>query len=178
MKQRWQRAAVCLAAILIVGVAGWYALRVPYYKWRLAACNASAERLRNGQITRTDELLNLIRGEPQTYQDYQAAATRHENALIDLKYLAQKEFRLRTPVSTGEAMDRFTKLALAQFPNRREWSCVFSPPGDSVVVTTRPKWLPQWEEFIRAYDADKPPEKVLKCKGRTRRLEAIRMSRF
>ncbi|HMJ64743.1 MAG TPA: hypothetical protein VK615_05280 [Candidatus Binatia bacterium] len=178
MTQRWQRAAVCLAAILIVGVAAWYTLRIPYHKWRMAACVASAERLRNGQNTRTDELLSLIRGEPQTYQDYQAAATRHENALIDLKYLARKEFHLRTPVSTGEAMDRFMKLALVRFPNRREWSCVFSSSGDSIVVTTRPKRLPQWEEFIRAYDADKPPEKVLKCNSRARRLDAIRMSRF
>ena len=178
MTQRGQRAAILVAAILVVGAAGWYALRVPYHKWRMAACTASAERLRNGQNTRTDELLSLIRGEPQSYQDYQAAATRHENALIDLKYLARKEFRLRTPVSTGDAMDRFMKLALSQFPKRREWSCVFSPSGDSVVVTTRPKWLPEWEEFIRAYDADKPAEKVIKCKARARRLESIRMSRF
>jgi hypothetical protein len=178
MTQRGQRAVIVLAAILVVGVAGWYALRVPYHKWRLAACNASAERLRNGQVTRTDELLGMLRGEPHTYQDYQAAATRHENALIELKYLARREFRLRIPVNTGEAMDRFTKLALVQFPNRREWSCVFSAAGDSVVVTARPKHLPQWEEFIRAYDSEKPAEKVIKCKARARRLEPIRMSRF
>ncbi len=178
MKRAQRTAIILISAILIAGVLGALTLRVPYHKWRWGACTEAAERLRNGQLSRVDEVRGLIRGEPLTAQDYQAAATRHENALIRLGYLARKEFRLRNAVTTGEAMDRFTRLASARFPNSRGWSCVFSAPGDSVSVTTRPKHLADWETVIRAFDGELEPAKTLKCRGRTRRLESLRMSKF
>jgi hypothetical protein len=178
MKRARRTTAILLIAILIAGILGAFTLRVPYHKWRWDACTVAAERLRNGQLSRADELRGLIRGEPLTAQDYQAAATRHENALIRLGYLARKEFRLRNAVSSGQAMDRFTTLASARFPNSREWSCVFSASGDSISVTTRPKRLAEWEAFLRAFDGDRQPDKPLKCKGRARRFESLRMSKF
>jgi hypothetical protein len=168
-----------LIAILVAGIFGALTLRVPYHKWRWQACTAAAERLRNGQLTGADELRGLIRGEPLTAQDYQAAATRHENALVEAGYFGRKEFRLRNAVSSGEAMDRFTKLALKRFPDAREWSCVFSASGDRVTVTTRPKRLVEWEAFMGAFDGNGEPDKAVKCKARTRRhLESLRMTRF
>jgi hypothetical protein len=179
MKQTRRTAAMVVAAILIVGILGALTLRVPYHKWRWQSCTAAAERLRNGQSTGAEEVSGLIRGEPLTAQDYQAAAMRHENALIAAGYLGRREFRLDNAVSSGEAMDRFTKLALKRFPDAREWSCVFSASGDLVTVTTRPKRLEEWEAFIRAFDGNREPDKAVKCKGRTRRhFEPVRMTKF
>jgi len=144
----------------------------------LAACRNSADYLRAGQGDPSGGLWGLFQGEPKTSADYDAAAVRHEDALIKLKRLTRKEFRLRNAVSTGKAMDRFTELALKRFPNKGEWSCVFSANGDSVVITARPGQMARWEEFIREYDALKTSKRPRRCKGRRTWFEAVQPVRF
>jgi hypothetical protein len=144
----------------------------------LAACRKSAEYLRSGQGDASGGLWGVFRGEPKTSADYDAAAVRHEDALIQLKRLARKEFRLRNAVSTIKSMDRFTELALKRFPNKEEWFCVFSANGDSVVITTRPGQMARWEEFLREYDALKTSKRSRGCRGRRTWFEAAQPLRF
>jgi hypothetical protein len=144
----------------------------------LAACRNSAEHLRTGQGDASGGLWGIFREEPKTSADYDAAAVRHEDALIKLKRLARKEFRLRNAVSTSKAMDRFTELALKRFPNKEEWSCVFSAKGDSVVITTRPGQMAKWEEFIREHETLKTSKRLRRCKSRRTWFEAVQPVRF
>jgi hypothetical protein len=142
----------------------------------LAACRNSAEHLRAGKGDASGGLWGIFRGEPKTSSDYDAAAVRHEDALIKWKRLARKEFRLRNAVSTSKAMDRFTELALKRFPNKEEWSCVFSANGDSVVITAKPEQMGKWEEFIREFDATKTSKRSPRCRGKRTWFEAVRAS--
>ena len=148
-----RKIAVVATVIVVASVTGWLTLRGPYHQWRWAACREAAERLRNGTNTRVDEFFSLIRGRPKTYAEYYEAATGHEDALIKLNYLARKEFRLRNPLSSNSAMDQFSAAATKRFPKTREWSCVFSALGDSLVITTVTKRMQDWEKFIREYDS-------------------------
>ena len=75
-------------------------------------------------------------------------------------------------------MDRFTELALKRFPNKEEWSCVFSANGDSVAITTRPGQMAKWEEFIREYDALKTSKRLRRCRGRSTWFEAVQPVRW
>ena len=120
----------------------------------------------------------LVRGTPKTAIEYYEASARHEDALIQSKHLARKEFRLRNPMSGNSAMDRFSAAATKRFPNTREWSCVFSATGDSVVITTEPRRMEEWEKFIREYDAVKTSKTYRKCKWRRRSIDAVQPVRF
>lgn len=164
--------------VLVVGIGGWLTLRVPYHKWRLTSCRETAERLRAGQNTIADEFWGLLRGAPKTSVEYYTAATRHEDALIHLKYLARKEFRLTTPLTSNAAIDRFTAAAARRFPNKREWSLVFSALGDSVVVTARRQRMTDWEEFIRQHNRAIRASTKHKCKSRRDWIEAVMPVRF
>lgn len=78
-----RRILISLAVLALLVWVAWLPSRVPYHRWRLAACIKTAERLRAGEQTTTDEFLNLLRGEPKTYRDYEDAAARHEAQFSD-----------------------------------------------------------------------------------------------
>ena len=151
-------------ALLILLLVAWFTCRVPYHKWRWRVSLETAERLRAGDYTRSDAFFDLLRRNPKTYQDYETAAAKHESALVRLGHLVRKEFRLATRVRTDAALARFTKQAAERFPNRSEWSALFSTTGDSVIITTTKERIPEWDKFIAAFDAFKKAKRNSKCK--------------
>ena len=173
MKPIKRNLSISILAILALFCLGSFTCRVPYHRWRLTACHQTAERLRAGGYTRTDEFLNLFRREPKTYRDYEDAAARHEDALVKLNYLVRKEFRIRKPLLSDSSLVDFMTRATARFPDTNEWSLVVSPTGDVLRVTTRPNRIDEWETFIRDFDRASPGNDVRKCKGSRRRRHRL-----
>lgn len=75
---------------------------------------------------------------------------RHQRALLGLGFLVEKEFALRRRVIAGsETYLAFCALMRSRFPGG-SWSCATS--GSRVVVTAPSSQLPEWEQFVEAYD--------------------------
>jgi len=173
-----RNAVLLLAFALLLLCVAWFTGRVPYHKWRLQACVQKAERLRAGEYTRIDAFVGIFGGDAKTYQDYEAAAVKHETTLIRLGYFVRKEFRLSNPLRTNAAIGRFLKDAARRFPDRRQWSALFSRTGDSVIITTTKEKMPDWEKFIADFDTAKRSERTSKCKRRWRSFNAINVRLF
>ena len=166
---------IALATVLLLLSVAWFTCRVPYHKWRWRVSIQTAERLRAGDYNRSDALVDLLRGDPKSYQDYETAAAKHEAALLRLGYLAQKEFRLANRIRTDATIARFLKQAAERFPDRSEWSALISTTGESVTITTRKERMPEWEKFIADFDTMKRAKRDSKCKRRWRSLEPIQV---
>jgi len=172
-----RKATIALAVTALLCLA-WFTGRVPYHKWRWRVSIQTSERLRAGQYTRSDAIVDLLRSDPKTYQDYEAAAAKHEAALIRLGYLARQEFRLTESIRTDAAIIRFLMLASQRFPNRAEWSVLFPTSGDTVTVTTIKERMPDWEKFILEFNTTKKASRSSKCKPRSRPLNPVQVRWF
>jgi len=169
---------VTAVVVLIVGVCGWPTLRVPYHKWRWEASRNAARRSIDGQFTVADHLRTVVGREPQTWEDHYKTAAEHEQALIRLKYLVRKEFPLRHPISSAKLSERFYYAATNRFPNRLEWTWELSEAADTVTITTTPKRMVEWEQFIREFDAVKKAKAYRKCKRKRNWMEAVMPVKF
>ena len=167
--------AIALVTVLLLLCVAWFTCRIPYHKWRWRVSIQTAERLRVGDYNRSDALVDLLRGDPKTYQDYETAAAEHEATLIRSGYLARKEFRLTNRIRTDAAVACFLKQAAECFPDRSEWSALISNTGESVTITARKERMPEWEKFIADFDTIKKAKRDSKCKRRWRSLEPIQM---
>ena len=147
-----RKAAIFVITVALLFAVGWVLLRVPYHKWRLRVCAENAVRVRQGKIRQTTAVATLLRGDPKTYQDYEAAIAKHEAALMRLNYFERNEFRLTKPVQKDKEKAAFLREAARHFPDRRTWRVVFSQSGDSVTVTTEGGRINQWEKFIRKFN--------------------------
>ena len=173
-----RKATIAIAAILLLLCVAWFTGRVPYHKWRWRISIETGERLRAGEYQRSDAMVDFLRGNPKTYQDYEAAAAKHEAALIRLGYLARQEFRLAEPIRTDAAIVRFLKLASQRFPNRAEWSVLFPTTGETITVTTIKERMPDWEKFILEFNTTRKASRGSKCKPRSRPLNPVQVRWF
>ena len=101
-----------------------------------------------GKPTRTQEFISLLRGEPATSAEYEAAWRRHEDALVRLNVLTRRQFMLPSPVAT-EDRGRIVDAAEREFGSAGLWS-VTSLSGDAqaILVTALPGDIPRWEELL------------------------------
>ena len=139
---------VLFAGMVMLVVASSRDGRIAYHKWRLAAAIQKAHTAGAGKPTAGQELLALLRGRPATTEDYLAAWHRHEDALVELNYLARREFAVSHQPDTEERM-RISEAAEKVFRGPQLWSIAKSPSNDYAVVVTAP--LPdmvQWERLM------------------------------
>lgn len=79
-----------------------------------------------------------------------ARFVRHQRALLSLGFLVEREFELiHRAISGREPYRAFCDLMRSRFPDG-SWSCAAS--GSRVVVTAPSSQLPEWKQFVEAYD--------------------------
>jgi hypothetical protein len=146
---------VLFAGMVMLVVASSRDGRIAYHKWRLTSAIQKARTAGAGKPTAGQELLALLRGRPATTEDYLAAWHRHEDALVELNYLARREFAVSHQPDTEERM-RISEAAEKVFPGPQLWSIAKSPSNDyavvsndyAVVVTAPLPDMVQWEQLI------------------------------
>ena len=74
----------------------------------------------------------------------------HQRALLRLGFLMEREFALARRAIGGPVPYRaFCDLLRARFPDGY-WSCAAS--GSRITVTAPTSQIPEWEQFLSAYD--------------------------
>jgi hypothetical protein len=130
-----------------------YPVRVAYHKWRLAAAMDNAKTAGAGKPTGAQELVSLLTATPPDNQDYTDAWLRHEDALVDLHYLARREFVFskRLPV---DYRYRLSEAAEKAFCGQCFWSLARSPSNvNAIVITAPPDDMRVWEEILNRFNA-------------------------
>lgn len=139
---------VLFAGLVMLVVASSRDGRIAYHKWRVTTAIQKARTAGAGKPTAGQELFALLRGRPASTEDYLAAWHRHEEALVELNYLARREFAVSHQPDTEERM-RISEAAEKVFRGPQLWSIAKSPSNDYAVVVTAP--LPdmaQWERLM------------------------------
>jgi hypothetical protein len=121
--------------IRLLRITGLHAAMVRFHLWRLRVAQS---------------LMQKHGSEMQMPVWCSSRLVRHQRALLSLGFLVEREFELRHRAISGrETYRAFCDLMRSRFPSG-SWSCAAS--GRRVVVTAPTSQLPEWKEFVEAYD--------------------------
>jgi hypothetical protein len=160
----WKK--VVIAGLMMLAAAAGYLSNSPeaqiaYHKWRLAAAIENARTAGAGKPSIGQEFAALLGAEMPTAQECAETWLRHEEALVNLKYLARREFDIGKSANTEHRL-QISKAAEKTFGGEELWSVVRSPINDrAIMVTARPEHMCHWEGLLKRLQQEKRVRRTL-----------------
>ena len=155
MRKKWLIVGIIAVLVIAGGVANSRSMRIAYHKWRLAAAIENTRTTGVGKPTSAQEFLALLGGKMSTAEECIEVWQRHEDALVDLNYLARREFDIGRHASIEQRW-RVTEAAEKIFRGQPLWSVARSPSNEhAIMITARPAEMGKWERLIRRLREEK-----------------------
>ncbi len=160
----WKKAVIAILVILAVAaglVGNSPEAQIAWHKWRLVAAIENARTAGAGKPSIGQEFVALVRGEIPTAQECSETWQRHEDALVNLRYLARREFDIGKPANTEHRL-QISEAAERTFGGETLWSVVRSPVNDhAIMVTARPEDMCHWEGLLKRLQQEKRARRTL-----------------
>jgi len=160
----WKKAVIASLVMLAVTV-GFVGnspeAQIAYHKWRLVAAIENARTAGASKPSMRQEFVALLRGELPTVQECSEMWRRHEDALVELRYLQRREFDIGKSANTEQRL-RISEAAEKTFGGEQLWSVVRSPENEhAVMVTARPTDMCHWEGLLKRLQQEKRVRRTL-----------------